>query len=73
MKNYTPKMAIIAIATSIPELKIITLEPDRIVLLGADQETEALLAGLRPLLAPQVCIQSLHPAVKVDESESVDL
>lgn len=55
------------------ELKIITLEPDRIVLLGAAHETEALLAGLRPLLAPQVCIQSLHPAVKVVESESAGL
>ncbi|MDO5674638.1 MAG: hypothetical protein Q4G66_06960 [bacterium] len=43
------------------ELKIITLEPDKIVLLGADQEAQDLQAGLRRLLAPETSIQCLHP------------
>ena len=43
------------------ELKIITLEPDKIILLGADPEAQDLLTSLRRLLAPEASIQCLHP------------
>ncbi len=51
------------------ELKVITLEPDRVVLLGREHETERLLRKLRPLLAPQTSIQCLQPAVPMSRQE----
>ncbi len=44
------------------ELKVITLEPDRIILLGTDTETTALMHSLQPLLGPKAVIQSLNPS-----------
>ena len=52
------------------ELKIITLEPDKVVVLGADQEAQELQAGLRRLLAPETSIQCLHAQESASGQES---
>ena len=44
------------------ELKVITFEPDRIVLLGTGEAADTLLAALGRLLTPQASIECLHPS-----------